>query len=131
MDRKKKKKKKKKANDYHLEPLLHRSSTLQIGSRRGDVVVDGLLRKVDHVTGKEGLSMDLEVGLVSIEHAVEPRKQLLSTVVRVKNHGNAVDGGDAPDVVSTSRRTSNRSLLAIIAHALELTSQSLHSTWTS
>ena len=85
----------------------------------GDVLVNGFLRKVNHMTGEEGFAMDLEVGLISLEHAIEPRQELLGTVVRVKDHRNAILRSDTADVVSSSGRTGDRSLLAIIAHTLE------------
>lgn len=36
---------------------------------------------------EEGLSVLLEVSLVGLEHTIEPRKELLGTVVRVEDDG--------------------------------------------
>lgn len=103
---------------YHLEPLLHRSSTLEVGGGGLDVVVDGLLRQVDHVGGEEGLAVLLEVALVLVEHAIEPGQELLGAVVGVENDGDAVDGGNAADVVGSGNGAGNGGSLAVIAHAL-------------
>lgn len=103
---------------YHLEPLLHGSSTLEVGGGGLDVVVNGLLRQVDHVGGEEGLAVELEVALVLIEHAVEPGQELLGAVVGVENDGDAVDGGNAADVVGSGNGASNGGRLAVVAHTL-------------
>lgn len=68
-------------SNLHLEPLLHGSSSLEVGSGGVDVVLDGLLGQIDHVRGEEGLAVLLEVLLVGVKHAVEPGKQLLAAVV--------------------------------------------------
>jgi hypothetical protein len=103
---------------YHLEPLLHGGSTLQVGGGSGDVPVDGLLRQVDHVGGEEGLAVELEVALVLIEHAIEPRQELLGAVVGVEDDRDTVSGGDAADVVGSGDGASNGGLLVSVAHTL-------------
>lgn len=104
---------------YHLEPLLHGGSALQVGGGGLDVVVDGLLRQIDHVAGEEGLAVELEVALVLIEHAVEPRQELLGAVVGVQHDGNTVGGSNAADVVSSGDGAGNGGLLAVVADTLE------------
>lgn len=64
-----------------------------------DVLVEGLLREIDHVGGEERLAVGLEVLLVGLEHAVEPGEELLGAVVRVEHHRHAVGLGDIADVV--------------------------------
>ena len=48
---------------------------------------------------EEGLAVLLEVALILVEHAIQPGKELLSTVIGVEHDGDAVGGGDAADVV--------------------------------
>jgi len=103
---------------YHLEPLLHGGSTLEVGGGGLDVVVDGLLRQINHVGGEEGLAVELEVALVLIEHTVEPGKELLGAVVGVEDDGDTVGGGNATDVVGSGNRAGNGGLLAVIADTL-------------
>lgn len=110
---------------YHLEPLLHGSSTLQVLGGGFNVVVNGLLRQINHVAGEEGLAVLLEVALILIEHTVEPRKQLLGAVVGVEDDGNAVGGSNAADVVGSGDRTSDGGLLAIVADTLQWISSML------
>lgn len=69
------------------------------------VCLHGLLRQINHVRGKERLAVLFEVSLVGIEHAVEPRKQLLCAVIGVQDNGNAVGRSDGADVVGRSDST--------------------------
>lgn len=62
--------------------------------------------------------MELEVALILIEEAVEPREELLGAVIGVEDDGDAVHGGNAADVVGSSNTTGNGRLLAIIADTL-------------
>ena len=104
--------------DFHLEPLLHGGSALEVSSGGFDVVVNLLLREIDHVGGEEGLAGSLEVSLVGIEHAIEPREELLGAVVSVKNDWDAVGGGNLADEVSTGNRASDGRSLVSVAHTL-------------
>lgn len=104
--------------DLHLEPLLHGSSTLEVLSSGLNVPLLGLLRKIDHVRREEGLAVELEVGLISIEHAVQPGEELLGAVVSVEDDGDAIGGSDGADVVGTSDGTGDGSLLAVIGDTL-------------
>jgi hypothetical protein len=83
-----------------------------------DVVVDRLLRQIDHVGGEEGLAVELEVALVLVEHTVEPGQELLGAVVGVEDDGDAVGRGNAADVVGSSDGTGDGGLLAVIADTL-------------
>ena len=103
---------------YHLEPLLHGGSTLKVGGGGLDVVVDRLLRQVNHVRRVEGLAVELEVGLISVEETVQPREELLGAVVGVEDDGDTVDGGDAADVVGGGDTTSDGGVLAIVGDTL-------------
>lgn len=107
---------------YHLDPLLHGGSTLQVLGRGLDVPVDGLLRQIDHVRREQGLAVQLEVALILVDHAVQPREQLLRAVIGVKDNGNAVDGRDAADEVSGGNGTGNGRLLVAVGDSLTDTS---------
>lgn len=105
--------------NLHLEPLLHGGSTLQVLGSGLNVEVDGLLRKIDHVRREQGLAVLLEVSLISLEHAIEPRQKLLSTVVGVEDDGDAVGGSDGADIVGTGDGTGNGSSLVAIGNTLQ------------
>lgn len=75
---------------YHLKPLLHRRGALEVLGRGIDVPVDLLLREINHVAGEERLTVELEVSLVLVEHAVQPWEELLGAVIRVEDDGDAV-----------------------------------------
>lgn len=66
----------------------------------------------------EGLAVELEVGLISIEETVQPREELLGAVVGVEDDGDTVGGGDAADVVGSGDTTSDRGVLAIVGDTL-------------
>lgn len=106
------------AKSYHLEPLLHGGSALKVGGGGVNVVFDLLLGQIDHVGRVEGLAVELEVGLISIHEAIEPRKELLGAVVGVQDNGDTVGGGNAANVVGSGNTTSNGGSLAIVAHTL-------------
>lgn len=103
---------------YHLEPLLHGGNTLEVGGGGVDVVVDGLLREIDHVGREKGLSVQLEVSLIGIEQTVQPREELLGAVVGVKDDGDTVGGGHTTDVVGSSDTTSNGTFLLSVGDTL-------------
>lgn len=56
--------------------------------------------------------------LVGIEHAVEPREELLGAVVGVKDDRDAVDGSNRADEVGGSNGTSDRGLLVGVGDTL-------------
>ncbi len=86
--------------------------------------------QVDHVRGEEGNSVLLEELLVLVKHAIEPREELLGTVVGVDwrqvsaaasneedsaltDDGNAVERSHGADVVGGSDGAANRRLLLL------------------
>lgn len=103
---------------YHLQPLLQRSSTLQVLGSGLNVPVNGLLGQVNHVGGEKRLAMGLEVALVLVEQAVQPWQQLLGAVVGVEDDGDAVGWGNAADVVGAGNGTGDGSLLVSVGDAL-------------
>jgi hypothetical protein len=108
----------KECKTYHLEPLLHGGSTLEVSGGGRDVPVHGLLGQIDHVAGEEGLAVELEVALILIQHAIEPGEELLGAVVGVEDNGDAVGGSNGADVVSSGDGTGNGGGLAVIADTL-------------
>jgi hypothetical protein len=70
------------------------------------------------VRGEEGLAMLLEVCLIGIEHAIEPRQKLLGAVIGVENDGNAIEGSEGADVVGSSNGTADAGSLAVVGDAL-------------
>ena len=113
---------------YHLKPLLHWRSTLEVLCSCLNVKVDLLLRQVDHVGGEERLAVLLEVCLISIKKAIQPWEELLSAVVGMEDNGNTVGGGDGSNVVGTSNTTSDRSFLLAVGNTLFCLCQNLQLT---
>lgn len=62
--------------------------------------------------------MDLVVGLVCVEHAVEPREELLGAVVRVEDDGDLVEVGDVANVLCDGDGTGNGGLLLVVGDTL-------------
>lgn len=84
----------------------------------GNVALLVLLGEINHVGREEGLAVLLEVRLVGIEHAIEPREQLLRAVVGVQHDGDAVDRRNGADVVGGGDGTGDRGLLVLVVDAL-------------
>ena len=68
----------------------------------------------------------LEILLVGVEHAVEPRQELLGAVVAVQDDGHAVVLGHEADVVGARHRTEDCRLLTLIRNTLEFQSKGLN-----
>jgi len=58
--------------------------------------------------------MRFEVGLIGIEHSIEPWEELLSTVVGVKDNWDAIRGRNGTDVVGSSNTALDGGKLALI-----------------
>jgi hypothetical protein len=67
---------------------------------------------------EKGFAVLLEVGLIGVEHAVEPREQLLGAVVSVKDNGDAVGGCYRADIVGGGNGAGNGGLLVLVVNAL-------------
>jgi hypothetical protein len=76
--------------NLHLEPDLHGGHALKVFDANGNVLLVGFLRQVQHVRSKEGFAVLGIKVLVGLEHGIEPRKQVLGTVIRVKDDGDTV-----------------------------------------
>jgi len=87
--------------------LLHWSSPLQVFCSCLDIEVDSLFAKIDHVAREEWLAMLLEVLLISIEKAIQPREEFLGTVVGVENDWNAIGRCNGSNIHCTSSTTGN------------------------
>lgn len=108
--------------DLHLEPLLHWSSALEVLSGGLDVVVNLLLREIDHVGREEWLAVGLEVSLIGIKETIQPWEELLGAVIGVEDDWDAVCWGNGADVLSTGNTSSNGSLLLIVGNTLVMIS---------
>lgn len=99
--------------DLHLEPLVHLGHPLEVLDAGLDVLLLGLFGQVQHVGREEGDTVFLEVGLIGVQHAVEPGQELLGTVVRVHDDGDPVSGGDGTDESGGGDGTGDRGLLLV------------------
>jgi hypothetical protein len=117
--------------DLHFEPQSDGSHALEILDARRDVLFLGLFGEIEHVGGEECLLVFFKVRLVSLQHPVEPRKELVGTVVAVQNnraekdgisvtsgadgcHLHAVRLGHSADMMGCGNCARNRSLLLIV-----------------
>ena len=62
--------------------------------------------------------MLFEILLVLVQHAVEPGEQLLCTVIRVENNGNAIGGCNGTHVEGASNGTGDGAFLLLVCDAL-------------
>ncbi len=104
----------------HLQPLLHRRRSLQVLRRRRDVPLLVFLAQVDHVARKQRLAVVLEVSLVGVHEAIQPRQQLLGAVVGMQHDGDVVGGGNRSDVLCSGDTTGNGRLLLVIGNTLDV-----------
>lgn len=72
----------------------------------------------NHVRREERLAVLLEVGLIGIEHSIEPWKQLLRAVVGVENDGDSVERSDGADVVGSRDSAIDRCRLILVFDTL-------------
>ena len=84
--------------DLHLEPDLHASETLKVLDADGNVLLVRFLGQVEHVGRIERLAKLLEVGLVGLDHTIEPGEKLLGTVIRMEDYGDTVVGSHCANV---------------------------------
>ena len=103
---------------YHLEPLLHWRSTLEVLGSGLNVEVDLLLTQIDHVGGEERFAVLLKVSLIGIKKAVQPWEELLGAMVGVKDDWNTIRGSNGANVVGTGNTTGDRCLLLAIGNTL-------------
>mmetsp|Transcript_43146 Transcript_43146/g.73361 ORF Transcript_43146/g.73361 Transcript_43146/m.73361 type:complete len:413 (+) Transcript_43146:320-1558(+) len=85
----------------HLQHQIDLGHALHVALADGDVVLERLLREVQHVGRKQGLAVRSKVLLVGRDEAIEPRQPRLAAVVRVEDHGHAVKLGHLANVQST------------------------------
>lgn len=104
--------------DLHLKPDANLGHALQVLNANLNVLFLGLLRQVEHVRAEKRFASLRKVLFISRKHTIEPRKQLLGTVVRVQNDGNAVAGSNRANVVRSGGGTSDRSLLLVVGKTL-------------
>lgn len=132
--------------DLHLEPETERGHTLEVLLANLNILLFGLLGKVQHVRGEEGLAVLLVVRFIGLEHTVEPREEFLGTVIGVHNDGSirsklvkncirhtrvshqrsnlgkanlhAVGLGHEPSVVGGTDSADDRCLLLVVGKAL-------------
>lgn len=59
------------------------------------------------MAGEERLAVFLEIFLVFIEETIQPRKELLGTMIGVENDWDTVGRSDSADIHCASNATSN------------------------
>ena len=99
--------------DLHLEPLLHGGSTLEVAGGGLNVLVDRLLGQVDHVRREQRSTVLLEELLILIQHAIEPREELLGAMISVKNNRDAIGGSHSTNVMGRGDGADHGSLLLL------------------
>lgn len=88
--------------NFHLEPAVDLGHALEVFSANLDVFFLGLFGQIKHMRGEERLAVLFEVGLVGVEHAVEPRKKLVGAVVGVYDDRDAIGRSNSTNVVGSS-----------------------------
>jgi hypothetical protein len=85
--------------DFHLEETVDGGHALQVLETGLNVFFLGLFREIQHVGREQRFTVGLEVLLIGIEHTIEPRQELLGTVVRVDDDRNTISLGNCTDIL--------------------------------
>mmetsp|Transcript_11226 Transcript_11226/g.31719 ORF Transcript_11226/g.31719 Transcript_11226/m.31719 type:complete len:248 (+) Transcript_11226:622-1365(+) len=83
-----------------------------------NILLDGLLGKVDHVRGEERLAVLLVVTLRGGKETIDPGKELLGAVISVKDDGDAVLLGHCADMEGTGDGAGNGGLVVVVVESL-------------
>ena len=83
-----------------------------------NVLLDGLLGKVDHVRGEERLAVLLVVPLRGGKKTIDPGKELLGAVIGVEDDGDAILLGHGTDVEGARDGTGDGGLVVVVVKAL-------------
>jgi hypothetical protein len=70
------------------------------------------------VRREKRLTVSLEVFLVSGNHTIEPRKELLGTMIRVNENGDTISLGNGTNILSTRDSTEDGSFLVLVINSL-------------
>mmetsp|Transcript_24332 Transcript_24332/g.75114 ORF Transcript_24332/g.75114 Transcript_24332/m.75114 type:complete len:425 (-) Transcript_24332:155-1429(-) len=79
--------------ELHFQQEIDLRHPFEILDARLDVVLQRILRQVEHVRREQRFSVRLEVLLVLLQQPVEPRQPVPHAVVRVQNHRHSVQLG--------------------------------------
>mmetsp|Transcript_19029 Transcript_19029/g.48815 ORF Transcript_19029/g.48815 Transcript_19029/m.48815 type:complete len:310 (+) Transcript_19029:456-1385(+) len=102
----------------HLEQQVDLGHALQVLLADGNVILQGLLGEVQHVRGEERLAVLLEVLLVGLHQAIEPRQPRLLAVVRVQDHRHTVELRHGTHVQRTRDSAGNAGLVVTVVRGL-------------
>jgi hypothetical protein len=70
------------------------------------------------VRREKRFTVSLEVFFISSKHTIEPREELLGTMIRVNKNGNTISLSNGTNVLSTRNSTENRSFLVLVINGL-------------
>lgn len=70
------------------------------------------------MAGEQRFAMFFEVLLIRIQHAIQPWQKLLSTMIGVQNDWDIIRRGNGANIMGTSDRSRNRSLLVSVGNPL-------------
>mmetsp|Transcript_16018 Transcript_16018/g.36590 ORF Transcript_16018/g.36590 Transcript_16018/m.36590 type:complete len:354 (+) Transcript_16018:1312-2373(+) len=114
-------------SELHLQQAVHLGHAGHVLDTELDVLVQRLLRQINHVRAEEGLSMLLEVLLISVQHSVKPGKELLGAVIRVENDRNSVMFGHQANMMGARDGSKDASLEGFLGVVQSLSSVELRS----
>mmetsp|Transcript_35808 Transcript_35808/g.66704 ORF Transcript_35808/g.66704 Transcript_35808/m.66704 type:complete len:373 (+) Transcript_35808:485-1603(+) len=103
---------------FHLQAAADLRHPLHVLHTNFNVLLQRLLRQVQHVRGEQRLAMELEISLIRFQEAIKPWKQTFCAVVRVQDDGDAVLFGNSTHVVRTRNSTSYGRMKLLVVQAL-------------
>mmetsp|Transcript_8381 Transcript_8381/g.24160 ORF Transcript_8381/g.24160 Transcript_8381/m.24160 type:complete len:403 (+) Transcript_8381:469-1677(+) len=104
--------------ELHLEEKVGLGHALKVLGADLEVVLEGLLGQVKHVGAEQRLAVLLEVLLIGVEKTIKPGKPGLLAVIRVQDHGHAVELGDGTHVKGAGHAASDGGSVHIITGGL-------------
>ena len=104
--------------NFHFQPLVHFSHSLEVFGTSGNVFVIRFFRQIQHMGGEQWSTVFSKEFFISFQHTIEPWQQFLSTVISVQNNWDTVSWSNWSNVVSSSNWTSNGSSLIFVVNTL-------------
>jgi len=104
--------------NLHLEVAVDLGHAVEVFDANLNVLLLAVLREIEHVGREKRFTVLGKVFLISSQHTIEPRKELLGAVIRVNNDGDTVGLGNGANMVGASNGSENGGLLVLVGDTL-------------
>src|SRR5690606_13905476 len=106
------------ATQFDLQCHPQFAHALEILRAQLDVFLQRFFRQIDHVRAEQRFAGLCKMRFAGIQQTVDPRQQIFSSVIRVKNYRYTISTGNRMDVMCSRYGAQNRTLMPFHLHAL-------------